>query len=132
MTSVSDLLCSAAYCNRETIEQYWAVRKKLDLANARFIPYWRPDCPVKALTDCALASVYVLKDRAVIVAANRLREPCSVRVKIDPTALGLRAAALRAVDERTGSPVQLVDNVLSVDVKGRNFTYVSLTANATM
>jgi len=126
MASVNDALCSAAYCNRKTIEQYWALRKRLAFTNAEFIGHWRPDCPVKAETERALAAAYVMPGRALVPVVNRLPETATVSVKADLAALGLAGQAVKVVDERTGESLTIEGGAFSVGIKGRNFTYVSL------
>jgi hypothetical protein len=77
MCAVNDVLCTAAYMNRQSMEEWWALRQRLGLTDAAFTAYWRPNCPVKTQMPEARASVYSWPGRAAIAIANR-RTPRSL------------------------------------------------------
>ncbi|HJN15575.1 MAG TPA: DUF6067 family protein, partial [Armatimonadota bacterium] len=72
MCAVADANTTGAYLNKEAIGSFWGLRARLDLIEADFTGYWEADCPVGAITEKALASVYRTNDGAVIAVANRL------------------------------------------------------------
>lgn len=127
MCAVSDVNCSGAYMNNDAMAQWWAVHEATGIVDARFVGYWREDCPVAALTDRALASVYLRPDGAAVLAiANRLPDAAEVQVRIDFAALGLDPATATATDARTGATLTIADGVLTVPIAGRNYTYVTV------
>ena len=126
MCAVNDVNVSAAYMHTPTMSKWWGLRKKLGLKDAAFIAYWRPSCPVKALTRRALASIYRWPGRAVVAVANRLPKDTTVRARVDLDALGLAGKRVIAIDERTGKRLAMAGGTFSVKINGRNFTFVSL------
>jgi hypothetical protein len=131
MCAVNDVNCTAAYMHGPSMEEWWGLREKLGVKNASFSAYWRPNCPVKVVSpEEARASVYTWQKKhgAVVLVANRRPEDAEVTVQVDLKALGL-SLTVSAVDERTGKRLALKAGRLTVPVKGRNYTYVSLRPN---
>ncbi|MBM4094969.1 MAG: hypothetical protein FJ276_37000 [Planctomycetes bacterium] len=126
MCAVNDVLCTAAYMNRSSMEEWWGLRKRLAFNDAKFTAYWRPNCPVKTPSPEARASVYTWPGRAAIAIANRQPQDAEVAVEVDLKAFGLSSNAVTAVDERTGNRLALTNGRFTVPVKARNYTFVSL------
>jgi len=124
MCAATDVNTTGGYLNVDAIGEFWDLRKRLEIINADFIGYWEDECPVKAVTEKALASVYKSEDIISIPVANRLPESADVTVEVDLKALGLNEG-VGGVDERTGRPVALKGDSFTVSVKGRNYTFVS-------
>ena len=123
MCATSDVNCSAAYLERGAVQQWWAVRERADIADARFVGYWRDDCPVQALTERALASAYLRESAAVIPVTNRLPGAADVRVRMDMGALGFGADAT-VTDLRTDETLSIEGGVVVARVGGRSYTYL--------
>ena len=84
---------------------------------------------MKTATPRALVSLYKTPGGGFVVpVTNRLPDPTDVTVTVDLKALGLAGKTVTAVDERTGKPLDLKDGTFTVNVKDRNYTYVSLAA----
>ncbi len=123
MCATGDVNCSGNYCNLEAMAEWWAVRERTGIVDAQFVGYWRDDCPVRALTERALASAYLRDDAVVIPVTNRL--PDAAEVRVDVSGLGLDADAT-AVDLRTGEALAIEGGEMTVPVGGRNYTYVTV------
>lgn len=129
MTSVHDVVSSAAYCHDPTVEEYWAIqiRTGLDRDDTRFVGYWREDCPVSSPDKAIRASVYLPKDKpAVIALANTNAETITAQLKIDRKVLGLNEGTITATDERSGKTLTLRDGLLQSPLPPRNYTLISL------
>ncbi|NUQ63016.1 MAG: hypothetical protein HUU20_11030 [Pirellulales bacterium] len=125
--AVTDVNTTGAYMNRDAMGQWWELRNRLGLIDAEFIGYWEDHCPVKSATEKALVSLYRIRDGGcVIPVTNRLPKPIEVTVTVDLAALGLEGKAVAAVDERTGEKLPIRNGTLTVLVKDRNYTLVSL------
>lgn len=113
----------------DSMAELWELKARtgINRDDAGFRAYWRPDCPVKAMSDNARASVYVLKDGGfATVVANLSPQPQEVTVAIDRKALGLQVPNSTAVDARTLQPVLLAADRFTVPVKAYNYTVVSI------
>ena len=127
MCAVTDVNTTGGYLNIDAIGNFWELRDRLDLITAEFTGYWEPACPVKAITDKALASAYTTHGGVSVIAiANRLADADTIEVRLDLKALKLRADAVKAIDERTGKTLSVAESLLAVPVPGRNYTFVSL------
>ncbi len=114
-------------------------------ANAEFLPYWRPGCPVKAegAPGKVLVSVYrrAAEKRALVVAANWNRVEKTVRLVIDPAILGFGRRGLtvrRALehpivfagerkvdgDKMKNTPLELKSNRLDLTLGPRNLELI--------
>ncbi|MBP5300800.1 MAG: hypothetical protein J6Y80_05285, partial [Victivallales bacterium] len=58
----------------DEIATLWRQREHLGLDNARFIGYWKEDCPVASQTHGVYASCYVRKDDSVVAIVSNLTE----------------------------------------------------------
>jgi hypothetical protein len=125
MCAVTDVNATGGYLNVEAIGEFWDLRHRLEIIYADFIGYWEDDCPVKATTERALASVYKSENIISIPVTNRLPKPANVTVEVDMKALGLGPNATGR-DERTGKPVAIRNGSFTVPVKDRNYTFVSV------
>jgi hypothetical protein len=127
MCAVTDVNTTGAYMNRDAMGQWWGLRKRLDLIDADFVGYWDENCPAKTTTPKALASVYrTPSGRLVLAVANRLPGDQEASFQLDLARFGLKGQPVTATDERTGKTVRLEQGRLTVPVKGRNYTLVSL------
>jgi hypothetical protein len=127
MCAVTDVNTTGAYLNREATGQWWGLRKRLGLITADFTGYWESNCPVRTGTPKALVSLYRTPGGAfVLPVVNRLAQAADIVVTLDLKALGLDGKPLQAVDERTGQILASADGTFTVQVKERNYTYVSL------
>jgi hypothetical protein len=125
MAAVNDVNVSSAYANVDAIGEYWGLRKKLDLIDAEFVGFWRPDCPVRALSPDARASLYRTNQGPVLVVASRATVAKRVDLQLDLATLGLAAGA-HASDARSGAKLVLDGDRLSVPLAARSYTYVPL------
>lgn len=126
MCAVNDVNTSASYMHLPSMEEWWGIRNRLDLNEAEFVAYWREDCPAQAATDGTRASVYRWPGRVAVAIANRRPDDVEAVIQVNVDQLDLGGQALVATDERSGSRVAWKDGRLSVPVKGRNYTFVSL------
>ncbi len=126
MLAVNDIDSSSSYCHKPSFSEWWGLRKKLGLLDSEFIGYWRRDCPVKAITPAALASVHLTPSGVVIPIANRNSKATVIRVRLDLDWLGFKGGRVTAADARTGKQLSLRGNVMEVPVKGYNYTYVTV------
>ncbi|MBT3289886.1 MAG: hypothetical protein HN380_21260 [Victivallales bacterium] len=127
MCAVNDVNCSGSYMNAQAMETFWALRDELGIADCPRKLYWEGDCPAKALTASALASVYLSERGPVLAIVNRQPEETVVELKLDLTGLGLAPGrALVAHDARRAVQIPLKGTVLHVPVAARNYTFVSI------
>lgn len=126
MCAVNDINTSASYMHLPSMEEWWSLRRRLEFNRAEFTAYWRENCPVRAMSERTLASIYRWPDRVVVAIANRLPDDADVIVSVDLDDLGLANRDITAIDERTGKPAQFSNGHLVVPVKGRNYTFISL------
>ncbi|MBC8871233.1 MAG: hypothetical protein H8E44_17540 [Planctomycetes bacterium] len=127
MCAVNDVNTSASYMHLPSMGEWWGIRKKLGLNEAEFIAYWREDCPVQATGAGELASVYKWPRRAAVAVANRLPGDADVTVRIGLDELGFGSRPVMATDARTGKTVDVSKDRFTVPVRGRDYTFVSLT-----
>jgi len=127
MCAVNDVNTSAAYMHLPSMEKWWDIRKRLRFNEAEFIAYWRENCPVQTATEGTLASVYKWPDRAAVAVANRRAVDADITVQISLDDLGLSSRAVVATDVRTGKTVDVNHDRCTVPLRGRDYTFVSLT-----
>jgi hypothetical protein len=127
MLILNDLISTGSYSERKSVEAYWAMRKRLGIVDdsTRFIGYWEPESPVKTSTANALVSVYLTKESVLLAVVNKNKEKRIVTVELDLKKLGFPSAP-KAVDERSGKELKFDGGKLRIEVKGRNYTVVSL------
>lgn len=126
MCAVNDVNTSASYLHLPTVEEWWGIRKKLELNQAQFVGYWQEDCPVRTVTEGAIASLYKWPGRFVVPVANRSENDTQVAVELNLQQLGLTGTEILATDERSGAPLTVKNGRFTVPVKARNFTFVNL------
>ena len=101
----------------------WNFWSSFKIEEAEMIGYWVPSCPVKTGREDVLASVYKKKDRSLVSLASWSKEPVSISLNIDWSALGqeaktskLRAPAIPGFQQaKTFSPA---DKILVEPGKG--------------
>ena len=126
MCAVNDVNTSASYLHLPNVEEWWGIRKKLELNQAQFVGYWQEDCPVRTVTEGAIASLYKWPGRFVVPVANRSENDTQVAVELNLQQLGLTGTEILATDERSGAPLTVKNGRFTVPVKARNFTFVNL------
>jgi Family of unknown function (DUF6067) len=127
MAAVNDVNVSSAYANLEAVGEYWALRERLGLIESEFVGHWRPDCPVRALSPEARASLYRGARGAVAVIANRAATEKTVEVRLELQALGLEGGVV-ARDERRGKPLEVRGDKLAISLGPHSYSYVTLRA----
>ena len=89
-------------------EPMWRYFDETNLGDAELFGWWDEACPVKTEGSSDVkATVYVLKDRAVVVAYNFGKQPARVTFRPDWRALGLDARTAKALRPDTAEPVDL-------------------------
>ncbi|NOY83098.1 MAG: hypothetical protein GXP31_19030 [Kiritimatiellaeota bacterium] len=128
-----------------TLRIWKAMDPWISPANAEFLPYWRPGCPVVAegAPPNVLVSVYrrAAEKRALVVAANWNRAEKAVRLLFDTAALGFGRGGLevsralkhpivfagerqRDGDKMENSPLVLKSNRLDLAIGPRNLEMI--------
>jgi concanavalin A-like lectin/glucanase superfamily protein len=129
MIAVNDLKTNSAYCNVDAIDSFWSIKSRIGLNsdNREFKAYWEKDCPVKSLTSNCMASIYKIKDNHfVVVVANKTKKDQNVNIAINGNLWGLDKKKLQAVNERNSKKIKISNSKLTVKVKARNYTYITL------
>jgi glycosyl hydrolase family 123/cellulose/xylan binding protein with CBM9 domain/concanavalin A-like lectin/glucanase superfamily protein len=127
--AVNDINTDASYTHGPTTAKWWEYKDKcpgLREDDVKFIAYWRPECPVKALMPKTIASVFIHPKGITIPIANKKPEATLVPIKLDAKALGITGKNVTITDVRTGGKLVMKDNTIYVPVKGRNYTYVTI------
>ncbi|MCF6175692.1 MAG: DUF6067 family protein [Victivallaceae bacterium] len=127
MCIVNDINTSGSFLNAQALETLWSLKAELGITEADRILYWEKNCPVKALTPKALASVYFSKEGPVIAIANRQPNRTTIKVKLDLKKLGLAPnETLTAYDARLKKNIMIKAGILSTSVDGRNYTLIKI------
>jgi hypothetical protein len=76
----------------------WQLEDLFGIADAEYLGWWDPGCPVKTDQPQVKASVYQKKGKVMVALASWAKEPLKVKLRIDWQALGLDPArsSLRA------------------------------------
>jgi len=69
--------------------EFWRIWDQFGIQDARMYGYWMPDCPVKSHHTDVPATVYVKKDKAMIVLASWADRTVSLKLDYDWDALGM-------------------------------------------
>ena len=98
--------------------------------DAKFIPYWRAECPVTSSKPTeVLTSVFRKPASALVVVSNWSYHDNDAQIAFDSAKLGFAVEACHVIDPATGAKTRLAGrNSVELSVPRRNFKLLLLTA----
>lgn len=115
-------------CNQDVVMDVWRAERDFGIAGATFVPYWDKTVAARCVPLGVKVSLYVLPERTLAYVVNLTDADVTARLTLTLGRLGLSAETTAARDARSGEPVDLQQQTLTVPVDKENFRLVVLEA----
>lgn len=124
MSALHDTLFALGLLNPESLREFYRIVDKTGMVEAEFLPYWRPN-GIRVLAEGVKVSVYRTPSQIMAVLVNFTDKDRDVSFETDRAFFGWKNPT-SGYDERRVWPVDVKDGRLTVPVKAKSYTIVTV------